>query len=156
MSNAPTRIPKLNQSKFRLSEHVSLNYVAQPEYGVTLAQVLDDAYWGHVAALLKAGYTIECMPEGLTWYAKLIVVDAGPVHAKVKVLQFTDLLADTPKVEQSPILAQQSLGPKFRAERAGAWFRVARVSDGEVMKTGFRSLAAAAAWASENLQVELA
>jgi hypothetical protein len=150
-----SRTPKINQSEFRLSEHVTLNYVARPAYGVTLEQVMDEAYWGHVSSLLKAGYTIECMPEALTWYAKLIVVDAGPVHAKVKLLQFVDLVDQQSLPEQSPMPERLDLG-KFQVAREGAWWRVLRVADKEVMRKGFRTMAAAQAWALDNLQVDVA
>lgn len=147
-----SRIPKISQSEFRLAEHVSLNYVARPGYGVLLEQVMDEAYWGHVAAQLKAGYTIECMPEGLPWYAKLIVVDAGPVHAKVKLLQFVDLVDPVRLPEQAPLLERLDIG-KFEVSREGAWWRVVRKGDGEVVRKGFRSMKAAQDWAAENLQL---
>lgn len=149
-----SRPPKINQSEFRLAEHVSLNYVARPNYGVTLEQVMEEAYWGHVATLLKAGYTIECMPEGLTWYAKLIVVDATPVSAKVKLLQFVDLADPVQLPQQSPMLERLELGA-FEITREGAWWRVVRTSDKEVMRKGFRSIKAAQDWALENLKVEV-
>ena len=143
---------KINQSKFKPAQYVSINYVATPDYGVTLAEVLDESYWGHVARELKAGYTIEVMPEGLPYYAKLIVVHAEPTRAIVKLLSFVDLVNEMPKPETAPIVKVVELGG-FKAERNGRWFRVVRESDGEVMKGAFTSMAAAEEWAAANLKL---
>lgn len=147
------RVPKINQSKFHRPNFVSLSYVATPEYGITLDQVLDEAYWGNVARELKAGYTIEVMPEGLPYYARLIVIHAEPARAVVKLLQFVDLVNEAAKPEAAEIVTEVALG-KFKAERNGRWFRVIRLSDKTVMKSGFTTMAEAETWAGENLQVE--
>jgi hypothetical protein len=146
--------PRLNQTKFHRPGHASLTYVATPNYGETLAQVLDDAYWAHVAAELKAGYKIEVMPEGLPYYAELIVVHAEPARAVVKLLHYVDLVNEAKAPVTADIVMEVALGAKYKAERKGAWFRVLRVADQEVMKTGFRTIADAEAWAKENLKVE--
>lgn len=145
---------KLNQSRFRAAQFVSINYVAEPEYGVTLDQILDEAYWSHVARELKAGYTIEVKPEGLPYYAKLIVVHAEPTRAVVKLLNFVDLVNEAAKPTPAEIVKEVALGTKFKAERNGRWFRVVRLVDREVMKSGFTTLAEAERWATENLSVE--
>lgn len=144
---------KLIQSKFKRAEYVYTNHVATPDYGIALKDVLEPAYWGNVASTIKVGDTIEVMPEGLTYYARLIVIDAGPVYAKVKLLQFVDLIAEDARPEQTEIRTEAQYG-KFIAQRAGAWFRVIREEDKEVMKTGFRTMAQAEQWIADNLQTE--
>ncbi len=150
------RVPKLTDTftKFNLAEQVYRRHVAKPEFGITLAEVMDDAYWGNVASKLRVGDHIEIQPEGLTYHAELIVVDAGPVHAAVKLLSFVDLVNEAPKPSQAPITAYVDLG-KYTAERNGGWFRVVRDSDKEVMRSGFRTLKAAQDWAIENLQATI-
>lgn len=145
------RSPKLNQSKFHRPHFASLPYVATPDYGITLDQVLDESFWGNVAAELKAGYTIEVMPEGLPYYARLIVIHAEPARAIVKLLQFNDLVNEAAKPVTAEIVKTIDMG-KYRAERNGRWFRVVRMSDNEVMKGGFTTMAMAQTWADENLK----
>jgi hypothetical protein len=146
--------PRLNQTKFHRPGHASLTYVATPTYGETLAQVMDEAYWAHVAAELKAGYKIEVMPEGLPYYAELLVVHAEPTRAVVKLLNYVDLVNEAKAPVTAEILQEVAIGAKYKAERRGKWFRVLRVADQEVMKTGFVTMAEALTWARENLKVE--
>lgn len=149
------RTPKINSAKFRHAHYVQKNFIAEPDYGVTLDQVMDESYWGHVARELKPGYTIEVMPEGLTYYARLIVIFSDEkTRAKVKLLQFNDLVNEAPAPEAAEIVKEVAVGSKFKAERNGRWFRVVRLSDQSVMKSGFTTMAEAEAWATENLKVE--
>jgi hypothetical protein len=148
------RAPKITDAKFKASHYVQKNFIATPDYGVTLEQVMDEAYWGHVARELKAGYTIEVMPEGLPYYAKLIVIHSDEkTRAMVKLLQFNDLVNEAPRPELAEIVKEVGVGTKFKAERNGRWFRVVRLSDGEVMKNNCVTMAEAEAWAAENLQI---
>lgn len=148
------RSPKITDAKFKASHYVQKNFIASPDYGVTLEQVMDESYWGHVARELKAGYTIEVMPEGLPYYAKLIVIHSDEkTRAVVKLLQYSDLVNEAPAPKAAEIVKEVTLGSKFKAERNGRWFRVIRVSDQSVMKSGCVTMAEAEAWAAENLQV---
>lgn len=149
------RPPKMNQSKFHRPNHVSLTYVATPDYGTTLDQVMDEAYWGNVARELKAGYKIDVQPEGLPYFARLIVIHADPTRAVVKLLQYVDLVNEAPKPEAAEIVQSVDIGSKYAAERNGRWFRVVRKSDNELMKSGFATMADANAWAAENLKAEV-
>jgi hypothetical protein len=149
------RPPKISDSKFKASHYVQKNFIATPDYGVTLAQVMEESYWGHVARELKSGYTIEVMPEGLPYYAKLIVIHSDEkTRAVVKLLQYVDLVNEAPAPVAAEIVKEVALGSKFKAERNGRWFRVIRVSDQTVMKSGCSTMAEAEAWALENLKTE--
>lgn len=148
------RAPKINQSKFTNAVYAQKTYIATPGYGVTLEQLMDESYWGNVARELKAGYMIEVLPEGLTYYARLLVVHADPTRAIVKLLQFNDFMADSQAPKQNEIPNETAIGSKFKAERNGAWFRILRLSDKEVMKTGFRTMTDAEEWAEANLKVD--
>lgn len=147
-------VPKLTDTftKFQGAEFSRRTHVARPDFGLTLSQVMDAAYWCNVASKLRAGDIVELQPEGLTYWAQLIVVDASPVHANVKLLHFVDLVNEEPKPEQAEIVGEKDLG-KFKVERTGRWFRVIRNGDGEVMKSGFPNMKAAETWASMNLQL---
>lgn len=148
------RAPKITDAKFKPSHYVQKNFIATPDYGVTLEQVLDEAYWGHVARELKAGYTVEVMPEGLPYYAKLIVIHSDEkTRAVVKLLQYNDLVNEAPKPAAAEIVKEVPIGAKFKAERNGRWFRVIRIDDKTVMKGAFITMADAEKWAADNLNI---
>ena len=48
------RLVRLSQTKFHRPNHVSLTYIAQPDYGVTLAQVPLSAPIAVVSAVVAA------------------------------------------------------------------------------------------------------
>lgn len=143
---------KLVQGKFNEAGFHRHVWVARPDYGVLLADVLKSEYWANVSSSLKPGAKIEVQPEGLTYYAELIVLDAGPNWANVKVTQFVDLVEEQAPREQAPIRMGSTVGA-YQVRRSGAWFQVVR-GDKEVIKTGFRSISDAEKWATDNLGVK--
>lgn len=147
------RPPKISQNKFHRPGYRSIAFVAEPDFGVTLDRVMEEDYWGHVARELKAGYTIEVLPEGLTYYARLIVIDADPTRARVKLLDFVDLTGQQEMPEIKEIVREVPVGDRYKAERNGRWWRLLRRSDKEVMKTGFATMEDAMEWAEDNLKV---
>jgi hypothetical protein len=143
---------QLVDSRFKPAKFIRQIYVAQPEYGVMLTDVLKSDYWRHVASHLRPGALIEVQPEGLTYFAQLIVIDSGTNWAKVKLLSFVDLLGEAKAPDQEPVKSETTAGA-YTIKRAGAWFQVIRTSDREVIKTGFRVMADAESWVNENLKV---
>lgn len=139
------RKPKISQSHFGLAQHKLLSFVAEPRYGETIEQVMDEGYFGHVAATFKVPTVIEVIPEGCTYYAKLLVIDCGPVHARTKLLEYVDLLKKTIDTQQTEIRAESKVGA-YTAQRYGRWFRVIRNSDKEVIKAALPTMADAEAW----------
>ena len=143
---------KLVQGRFNEASFHRHIWVIRPEYGTPLAEVVKPEYWTNVSTALKPGARIEVQPEGLTYFAELIVLDAGPNWANVKVTHFVDLVGEQVAPTQAAIRMESKVGA-YNVKRAGAWFQVVR-GDKEVIKTGFRSIDAAEAWAKENLGVQ--
>lgn len=147
---------KSNQSTFHTRDWAHQSWVDQPTYGVLLKDVMEEAYWANVASRMKVGDHIDVQPEGLTWFASLLVIDCGPAFAKVKLLNFVDLTDKPAMPEQEALQSTVKLADKFVIERNAGWFRIKRTVDNEVVKSGFRRLADAEAWAADNLKVESA
>lgn len=132
---------------FQPAHHAQLVFVARPRYHDKLDDVLKPAYWAHNARDLRPGTLIRVMPEGLEWYAELIVIDADAVSAKVKLLPNSyGSLVDTP--------VRKDAASDFKAEPNGKSWRVIRKVDGQVVQSGLHGEAEALAWILKNTSVE--
>lgn len=152
---------RLEMRKFAQHIHAVCTYVATPDFGETLAEVMEPSYWAHVAPLIKASMSrpnahvdIEIRPVGNPYYARLVVLRAEQNFVETKLVQFTDLTGEQAIPKQRPMVKDVVIG-KYKAERNGAWVRVIRLEDKVVMKTGLRTIEEAQEWASENLNVSV-
>lgn len=122
---------RLNDSRLKQAEFTRTIYQAVPEAGTPLENLLTTDCWAHVARRLKPTDRIEVLPEDGSYYAELMVLDCGRTWAKVAVIN---------RVELQPV-TKMAEGAAYRVEWAGphARFRVARVTDGEVMQDKFQT-----------------
>lgn len=128
---------------FQPAHHAQLVYVARPRHLDTLEDTLKPSYWAHNARDLRPGTLIRLMPEGLEWYAELIVIDADAVSAKVKLLPNSyGRLADQ--------ATRKDAAGDFKVDRDGKTWRVVRKADGQVMQGGFHGEPDALAWILKN------
>lgn len=116
-------------------------YVARPRYEDSLQDVLKPEYWRNHCGLLRNDDFIDVLPEGNEWYARLLVINADRFAAKVKVLIHTSLCDQVEHKESSA---------GFKVDRAGRWWRVIRIADQSVVKSGLNEEAEALAWIAEN------
>lgn len=131
---------------FTLQHHAHRVHVARPPYETTKEDILAPAFWVNVVGQIREDDFIEVLPEGLEWYAKLVVLKADATSAKVKLLQFVQL-ADQ--------IAAPLVSADYTVDRAGRWFRVIRKSDASVMKSGLESEQSAKEWAAAELKLTL-
>lgn len=82
---------KLNESRLVQADFRRNLWLAQPEPGTALRELLDPHYWAHNARKMKRGDRIEILAEDNAYFAELIVLQAGNVFAKVEVLRFQTL-----------------------------------------------------------------
>lgn len=61
------------------------------ERGTILEDVLDTDYWKHIAVKLRPHDTIEVLAEDGSWYARLLVINADRLWARVFKLEYHDL-----------------------------------------------------------------
>lgn len=146
MSKTESR--KLIVPRFKNAEFERVIYQACPENGVTFEDVCQPEFWSHVAEKLKPMDRIEVLAEDGSYFAELLVVDAGRLFAKVAVLRFVELASlDVPE-DLASTLAE------FKVEFKGPTLKhcVIRQSDKQVVQEGIQRKADAEAWIREHLK----
>lgn len=81
----------MKPTKLLLAEHAVASYFHSPEFGVTIADVLDPEYWSHVAPQLRVGHEIRIMAGDGSWWALLLVRAVGRTEAVVQDLIYKEL-----------------------------------------------------------------
>jgi hypothetical protein len=74
-------------------EFVRNNFAVTPEKETPIQSLLQPEYWANVAKSMKIGDRIECMPDAMTYYAELIVMEVGSTFAKVALIRHVKLHA---------------------------------------------------------------
>lgn len=82
---------QLTPNRLHFAEHRRNVFVVVPEHGTPYEELLKEGYWAHVSAKMKPWDQIEVHAEDGSYYAKLVVQDAGRLYAKVAQLQFVKL-----------------------------------------------------------------
>lgn len=133
----------------QLADVVCAVHVLTPEPGTTLEEILRPEYWANVASRLNVNRpddfkhvpdVIRVCPADSSWYAELLVVNAGALAARVVLKEHIEIAKIAAAAVKVPT------GYKIEHRGKGGW-RVTRVSDGAVLKDGFESEAAAVAFA---------
>lgn len=113
-----------------------------PEVETPLSAILDPAYWAHVSAKMRPGDLLQVMPEDLSYFAELIVRDAGNLYAKVAVLHHV-VFNKAEEVKTPEGYEIRWRGPKCK-------FGVVRGND--VLKDGFLDKGEAKTWLDDLLR----
>lgn len=66
-------------------------FCVTPEHNTPYEAILRDDYWAHVSAKMKPGDRIEVLAEDGSYFAELLVQDAGRLYAKVAELRHVKL-----------------------------------------------------------------
>jgi hypothetical protein len=82
---------QLAANRLHLAEHRRNVFDVIPEHGTPFDEILKEGYWAHVSAKMKPGDRVEVRAEDGSYYAELIVQDAGRLYAKVAVLTHVKL-----------------------------------------------------------------
>ena len=112
-------------------------FVAEVDTDVTVEDVLNDAYFTHVAATLRAWDEIELRWRNRSFRVLLVVHSAGAVWAKTHVVSMTHM-GTTIKAEEIP--------EGFAIDFDGAHWRAIRKADHVVMHGGFATDRQALEW----------
>lgn len=124
----------VRESAMQLSRQTYVSYTVQLKSGTTLEDALKPEFWVHLGHKLRPCDQLELLPEDMSFYAKVIVKDAGRLWANVALLQVVDL-DPIGTISQEPMLDEYDVqwsGPHDK-------FRVIRKSDKTVMAKGFKS-----------------
>ena len=136
---------QLPPSRMKGAEYERLVYVANPEHGVTMEDVLNPAFWVHVARKLRPYAQIEVRSEDGAWWAQLLVTDVGRLWAKVQPICFVELAQSDPDEPIDPLYEVGWGGPHHK-------WRVVRKSDNKVIKAEFGDKAQAELWLKEHIR----
>lgn len=134
---------QLAPARMELAEQLRTIWSVSLEEGTPFEALMDPAFWAHVSAKLRPRDRLEVEPEDGSFYAELIVLDAGKLYARVAVL----LKVDLGSIEVSADFPRE-LEVKFRGVNQ-KWC-VVRRSDKSVLKFGLETSEQAISWAMEN------
>jgi hypothetical protein len=125
-SKQDRRVVSLNEPRFKLAEAVRNVWVVNAEQGTTVNDVLEPAYWAHVAQRLRPYDHIEVRIDTGEWLLSLLVLGCDRNWAKVHVLHRYELEkaeTDMPKAKKHRV---EWKGPQLK------WC-VIRNSDNEII-----------------------
>jgi len=138
--------PVMAPGRMRLAEYDRQDWVANVEDPLTLEDILDPAFWAHMAAQLKPYDHIEARADDGTWVADLVVLGCDRTWAKVALKAKYNLTTKDVSLSQAHKHTVEWKGPQHR-------FAVVRTSDSVMVKSGFQEKGDAALWVKEHEQV---
>lgn len=134
-------IMTITSTKIKQAAYVRNIHVATPPAGTKLADVLNPAYWVHVAKQFHVSDRIEVIPEDHSFFAELYV--AGVSAGGLKLIKFRHYDFDLEDIlnvgAEEPELIVLWRGPNAK-------HCVLRKADKQVLKEGFNSKAEANEW----------
>lgn len=134
------------EARFRAAEFWRNLWAVNPEHGTTLEDMLNEGYWAHVATKLRPWDKIEVRAEDGSFYAELLVREAGRTWAKVFPITYVKMAADESKeetVDSNYKIAWK--GPQRKWEAI-------RIKDGSVLKSGLLDKSDAIKYVAEHLK----
>ena len=148
MQEAAVAVPKkangkdhavLMPDRFGEAEFKRHDWVVDVPVGVSVEQLLDPAFWAHVASQMDPFDHIEARAEDGSWIAYLVVRICERNYAKVsidRVLEFSDQVAEAPVSTKHKI---EWKGPHHK-------YVVIRLADSQAVQSGFKSRYDAETW----------
>ncbi len=126
----PKREITLDPSRMQLAEYLRNDWVVTAEQGTLPEDIVNTAYFAHMASQMKPYDHLEVRVDDGTWLANLIVLQVERNWVRVKLLSMVDLTT-TEQVEGAPsIYSAQWKGPHLK-------WSVIRSSDQVNVKSGF-------------------
>lgn len=143
MSAVPIRrAPVLTEQRIAAEEQWMQRWVVNAEIGTTVEDVMDPAYWAFTSSRFARLDRIEVREETGAWVAELFVIEPGRNWATMYLIAKHDLVAnDKPPADSA----------KHEVIWRGQQHKhcVKRLSDGEVLNSGFSSKVEAQAWLTQ-------
>lgn len=134
---------QLNPARLAQGEYVRTVHVATAEQGTAEEDLINPAYWAHVASKMRPWDRIEVRSDDGTFYAELLVLDSSRTWARVKLLKFLPLTsADVSQTQADDEYEIKFRGPVLR------WSVVRRL-DNAVIKEAMQNKDEAAAFLAQ-------
>lgn len=135
--------PQLPMIHFKQAEHLRNIWCVQSERHVTVEQFLDETYWAHVAQMLRAGDRIEIMPEDNSFFAELMVLATGRLHAQVEMMRYVEFDQPSP---------QASDDSEYTIDWAGSISKYRVLRNDDVLSKGYETKKAAHRWLDGHIE----
>jgi hypothetical protein len=136
----------------RTMEHSVTRYHHTPEIDATPDDMLDPAYWTHVAKTMRPGDEIVVTAADMSWRMELLVRDADRLSASMMTISRREFDAS----EMQPLTAVDdgdAMAPVWRGP-THKWAAVRR--DGEIIKQGFASKGDTVQWIGNHMKARAA
>lgn len=138
---------QLAVSRCKQAEYERRVWDVVPEANTPFEALIEPQYWAHVSAKMRPWDHIEVRSEDGSYFAELLVQDAGRLFAKVAVLRKHDLRAiDVGEADAV------STGHEIKHAGPYAKWRVIRLADKSMLKDKFETKGAAQSWLAEHLK----
>jgi len=135
-----TAVDTLPTGRLKLTEHVMRQFFVSVPNDTKLEDVLKPPYWRMETRRLEIGSHMYIEPDDGRWFAWVKVIDVDKSGAKLAKLLYTELAG----FDSSEVI------PGYSITHSGAVKRWVVVTNGEEMKTGLATKAAAQVWAAEH------
>ena len=151
--------PQLDAARFKLAEAQRNVYQVVIEPGTTRKQILDPAFFAHVARELRPYYKLEIIADDGTLYAEAIVLTAERTWARIHITQWHPLGTKDVSLSVADAAAHEknATPPEIlhRIEYKGPHKKwcVIRNQDGGIVREKEESKANATLWLQEWLKV---
>ncbi|MCR4331769.1 MAG: hypothetical protein NUV34_03565 [Sulfuricaulis sp.] len=148
----PKAVLQLDAARFQQADNVRETWAITVEQGVTRTDILNPAFWSHIAYKLRPYARIEVRCDDGSFFAELVVLNAERTWARVYVLSWADLTTKDVSQTQAGKAAQPAATAEperaFRVEWKGPHkkFCVIRNSDNAYIRESEASKRDAEAW----------
>lgn len=136
---------RINVGQLQQAVHASRRWAVKPKPEVSFEDLLKEATWANVTGMQVTPMDlIEVHPEDGTYWAELLVLDAGPAGFRVKALRHVAI---------SEAIKSDKIPPGYNLVHRGRRYRfsVIRKVDGVLMRDGFATPDEALKWLEGHL-----
>lgn len=120
----------LSPSRMQLSEYLRNDWVVTAEQGTTRDDIVNPAYFAHMAQQMKAYDHVEVRVDDGSWLAELLVLQVERNWVRVRILTHYELADNTSQDSAPSVYETAWKGPHLK-------WSVLRKSDNENIKSGF-------------------
>ena len=131
------KVEQLGAQNIKPAEFIRAQHAATIPIGTNAEDLLDPAYWAHVASQLKPWDRIEARAVDGTWFAEYLVLDVGRTFAQIHLLSKHNLTSQD--VALTKINDMSPFEIRWRGPRL---WSVVRKADDAVMAEGMTKDAA--------------
>lgn len=149
-------VPQLEASRFGLAEHQRNVHICTIEHGITRREVINPAFFAHVAPKCRPYDEIIVNCDDGTLYARLLVLQAERTWIMVHVLEWHDLTTKDVALSKTEKLAEAANpAAEFEVKHRGPHLKwcVIRKADSQPVREKEETKKDAQNWLDEYLKV---